>query len=201
MQKSKVIIVGIIYSLVAVNSYAKCRALDIPKATIRPQIQSPEDEVKLSDLVWQDHTEMPKDAIKAIKKFFPYAESTSYSFFDLNNDGVDEIIFKNSDHSGSGGQGFSILEKQNGHWKEILQTSGGFIINNLNTPNGYNHRYNTLTHWHRYGAYETVQYLLAYKNHKYQIVSEQPVPVTVLYSKDFQKMILDINWMCWDFWN
>jgi len=190
-----------LYLFIASDISAKCRALDMPQATVRPQIQGPEDEVKLSDLVWQDHTEIPKDAIKAIKKFFPYAESTSYAFFDLNSDGSDEIIFKNSDHSGSGGQGFSILEKQNGRWKEILQASGGFIINNLTTPKGYNRRYNTLTHWHRYGAYETVQYLLAYKNNKYQIVSDQPVPITVLYSKDFQKMILDINWMCWDFWN
>ena len=190
-----------LYLFIASDISAKCRALDMPQATVRPQIQGPEDEVKLSDLVWQDHTEIPKDAIKAIKKFFPYAESTSYAFFDLNSDGIDEIIFKNSDHSGSGGQGFSILEKQNGRWKEILQASGGFIINNLTTPKGYNRRYNTLTHWHRYGAYETVQYLLAYKNNKYQIVSDQPVPITVLYSKDFQKMILDINFMCWDFWN
>ncbi len=197
----KTTIFVLLHLLIVVDVSAKCRAFDIPKATIRPQIQGPEDEVKLSDLVWQDHTEIPKDAIKAIKKFFPYAESTSYSLFDLNNDGIDEIIFKNSNLSGSGGQGISILEKQNGHWKEILQTSGGFIINNLTIPKSYNHRYNTLTHWHRYGAYETVQYLLAYKNNKYQIVSDQPVPITVLYSKDFQKMILDINWMCWDFWN
>jgi hypothetical protein len=200
MTRKIITLVMLSYCLIP-NAYSKCRADNIPKATIRPQIQGPEDEVKLSDLVWQDHTEIPKDAIKAIKKFFPYAESTSYSFFDLNNDGIDEIIFKNSDHSGSGGRGFSILEKQNGHWKEILQASGGFIINNLTTPKGYNHRYNTLTHWHRYGANETVQYFLAYKNNKYQIVSDQPVPITVLYSKDFQKMILDINWMCWDFWN
>ena len=195
----KIIVYILFLIFISSNAFSECR--DNLKVSIKPQIKKPEDEIKTSDLLWQDFSKVPKDAIKAIKKFYPYFESTSYSFFDLNNDGVDEIIFKNSDYSGSGGQGFSILEKQNGHWKEILQASGGFIINNLTTPKGYNRRYNTLTQWHRYGAHETVQYLLAYKNHKYQIVSDQPVPVTVLYSKDFQKMILDINWMCWDFWN
>jgi hypothetical protein len=183
------------------QAHSKCRADGIPVVTVRPQINGPEDEVKVTDLVWQDHTKIPKDAIREIKKFFPYSDSTSYSLFDLNNDGKDEIIFKNSDYSGSGGQGFSILEKQKGKWIEILGVSGGFIINNLHTPKGYSSKFATLTQWHRYGAYETVQYFFAYKNNKYQLVSEQPVPITVLYSQNFQKMILDINWMCWDYWN
>ena len=106
--------------IVSSQVYPKCRADDIPKVTARPQIKGPQDEVKVSDLVWQDHTKIPKDAIAAIKKFFPYPESTSYSLFDLNYDGKDEIIFKNSDYSGSGGQGFSILENQKGKWVEII---------------------------------------------------------------------------------
>jgi hypothetical protein len=201
LKKNQLIFFLFLYLFLVGNINAKCRADDIPKATSRPQINGPKDEIKLSDLVWQNYSQVPKDAIETLKKIHPDPKSTAYSFFDLNGDGIDEIILKNPNYTGSGGQGFSILEKQNGHWREILQANGGFIINNLTTPKGYNPRYNTLTHWHRYGAYETVQYLLAYKNHKYQIVSEQPVPVTVLYSKDFQKMILDINWMCWDFWN
>lgn len=201
MSKSKLIILSIISSCLVFNSYAKCRAVDIPKATVRPQINGPQDEIKLTDLVWEGFNKVPKDAIQAIKKVYPYAESTEYSFFDLNRDGIDEIIFKNSDYSGSGGQGFSVLEKQKGIWREILGVSGGFIINNLSLPDGYSYKYPTLTQWHRYGAYKTIQYYWAYKNNKYQVISDQPVPVTVLYSKDFQKMILDINWMCWDFWN
>ena len=197
----KIIVLFFLLYFPNINANTKCRAQDIPKATVRPQIKGPQDEVKLTDLVWESFSHVPKDAIQIIKKVNPYPESTEYSFFDLNRDGIDEIIFKNSDYSGSGGQGFSILEKQKSGWKEILGVSGGFIINNLSLPKGYSSKYPTLTQWHRYGAYETVQYLWAYKNNKYQVVSDQPVPVTVLYSKDFQKMILDINWMCWDYWN
>lgn len=201
MSKLKLIALIIVYFCSVFNSYAKCTALDVPKSTVRPQINSPKDEIKVSDLVWENFSRVPKDAIKAIKKTNPYFESNEYAFFDLNRDGVDEIIFKNSDYTGTGGQGFSIMEKKKNGWKEILGVSGGFIINNLSIPKGFSSRYNTLTNWHRYGAYETIQYLWAYKNNKYQVVSDQPVPITVLYSKDFQKLILDINWMCWDFWN
>jgi hypothetical protein len=187
--------------MLASQAHSKCRADSIPIVTVRPQINGSQDEIKLSDLVWESFSHVPKDAINSIKKIYPNPESIEYSFFDFNRDGIDEIIFKNSTYSGSGGQGFSVLEKQKGKWREILGVSGGFIINNLSIPKGFSSRYNTLTHWHRFGAYETVQYLWAYKNNKYQVVSDQPVPVTVLNSKDFQKMILDINWMCWDHWN
>ena len=36
---------------------------------------------------------------------------------------------------------------------------------------------------------------------EYKNYSVTPVPLNVLYSNDFQKMILDLNWMCWDTWN
>ena len=187
------------FILISTNSYGDCR--DIKNPSAQPFINSPEKEVKVTDLFWQDYSQVPKDAIKAIKKLYPYPESTTYSFFDLNSDGIDEIIFKNSDYSGSGGQGFSILEKQKNKWVEIIGVSGGFIINNGHVHDGYSNKYYRLTQWHRYGAVETIQYFWAYKNNKYQIVSEQPVPTTILYSKEFQKLILDINWMCWKVWN
>ena len=128
MSKSKLIILTITCSCLVSNCYAKCRAVDIPKATVRPQINGPQDEIKLADLVWEGFNKVPKDAIQAIKKVYPYPEPTEYSFFDLNRDGIDEIIFKNPTYSGSGGQGFSILEKQKGIWKEILGVSGDLLL-------------------------------------------------------------------------
>ena len=183
------------------NAYAKCRADGIPKATVKPKINGPEDEIKVTDLIWVDFSHVPNDAIKTIKIFYHHPESTEYSFLDLNYDGVEEIILKNNDYSGSGGQGFSILEKQKGGWREILGVTGGFIFGSLDLPIRYDSHYFTITQWTRVGGINTIQSLWAFKKNKYELVSRQPVPITVLYSKDFQKMILDLNWMCWDFWN
>jgi hypothetical protein len=183
------------------NAYSKCRADNIPKATIRPQIQGPEDEIKTTDLVWVDFSHIPNDAIKVLKNIYRYPENGEYSLLDINYDGINEIILKNNDYSGSGGRGFSILEKQNGKWHEILGVTGGFIFGSLNVPDKYDSRHFTITQWTRVGGTNTIQSLWAYKKNKYELVSDQPVPITVLYSKDFQKLLLDINWMCWDFWN
>jgi hypothetical protein len=91
---------------------------------------------------------------------------------------------------GSGGRGFVFLEKQHGKWKVITRFTGGFILNNRWTPSTYNPKYLTMTVWSRTGAAETWQDLYAYKNNKYKVVNSQQVPLTVLYSKDFQEMLL-----------
>jgi hypothetical protein len=156
-------------------------------------------EIKASDLEWNSHTKIPKEISRYMKK--RYLGINQFSLIDLNKDGKDEIIIRSTSLGGSGGEGFVFFEKQNNDWKEIINFTGGFILSHLDIPQAFNSRYYTITQWRRYGGSDTRQSLLAYKNHKYHFVSEQPIPLTVLYSKDFQKMILDINWTCWAAWN
>jgi hypothetical protein len=101
---------------------------------------------------------------------------------------------------GSGGQGFLILENQKGKWKQIALFTGSFIMINRWLPEGYD-GYHVIVYWFRGGGADTDQVVMAYKNHEYKDYSVTPVPLNVLYSNDFQKMILDLNWMCWDYWN
>ena len=175
----------------------ECR--DIPIAQNKPSIKSKSGEIKAIDMIWNADGAPFEDARPAIQKIedlgFAY-----FSSFDLNNDGQDEIFIRSSGRSGSGGAAFIILEKQNGKWIEIASFLGGFVLNNGSYPR-YDNRYYSITLWTRVGGEETYQTVLAYKNHKYQGVSSQLVPYTILYSKDFQKFILDNNWMCWKNWN
>ena len=53
--------------------------------------------------------------------------------------------------------------------------------------------YYTITQWQRFGGAETWQNVFVYKDDKYVFINEQRVPLTVLYQKDFQKMLLEIN--------
>jgi len=180
-------------------TYANCR--DISHSSQQPKIVNREDEIKSTELIWRNSSEMPLDAVKTIKTKFNKIDAANFSLIDLNGDSIDELIVNSESMSGSGGRVFMFLEKQNGKWKEIALFTGGFILNNRWTPKTYNRKYLTITQWARTGASETWQDLWSYKDKKYQIVSSQPVPLAVLYSKDFQKMILDLNWMCWDRWN
>jgi len=157
-------------------------------------------EVKAKDLDWQNGDKIPKEISTYLTKHNPISIN-QFTFFDLNNDGRDEVIIRSVSLGGSGGEGFMFLEKKNGAWAELINFTGGFILSKLDVPKSYNQKYYTITQWRRFGNADTIQSFLAYKNHKYHFVSEQPVPLTVLYSKDFQKMLLDINWMCWATWN
>lgn len=158
------------------------------------------EEVKATDLNWRSSSEISKEVFEYTKKHNQISIN-QFARFDLNKDGVDEIIIRSSTLSGSGGQGFMFLERQNGKWTELISFTGGFILSQLDVPKTFNQKYYTITQWRRFGNADTRQSFLAYKNHKYQFISEQPVPLTVIYSKEFQKMLLDINWMCWATWN
>ena len=157
-------------------------------------------EVKATDLKWREGSEAPKEVFEYTKKHDKISINY-FARFDLNKDGVDEIIIRSSTFSGSGGQGFMFLERQNGKWTELISFTGGFVLSQLDVPKTFNQKYYTITQWRRFGNADTRQSFLAYKNHKYQFISEQPVPLTVIYSKEFQRMLLDINWMCWATWN
>ena len=177
---------------------------NIPSGAERPAFVNREDEIKATDLVWrEDYKKLPVAAKKLIRKVIPSGiedYEINVAFFDLNNDGVDEVFVNNRSMGGSGGQGFLILENQKGKWKQIALFTGSFIMINRWVPEGYD-GYHVIVYWFRGGAADTDQVVMAYKNHEYKDYSVTPVPLNVLYSNDFQKMILDLNWMCWDSWN
>ena len=177
---------------------------NIPSGADRPAFVNREDEIKATDLVWgEDYKKLPVAAKKLIRKEIPSGiedYEISVAFFDLNNDGVDEVFVNNRSMGGSGGQGFLILENQKGKWKQIAFFTGSFIMINRWVPESYD-GYHVIVYWFRGGAADTDQVVIAYKNHEYKDYSVTPVPLNVLYSNDFQKMILDLNWMCWDTWN
>lgn len=176
----------------------------IPSGSERPKFVNREDEIKATDLVWrEDFTKLPAGAKKLIRKEIPSGVEDyeiHIAFFDLNNDGVDEIFVNSLSLGGSGGRGFIILEKQKGKWKQIALFTGSFIMITRWLPEGYEGYY-PIIYWFRGGAADTDQVVMAYKNHEYKDYSVTPVPLNVLYSDSFQKLILDLNWMCWDYWN
>ena len=176
----------------------------IPSGSERPKFVNREDEIKATDLVWrEDFKKLPVEAKKLIRKEIPSGVEDyeiHVAFFDLNNDGVDEIFVNSLSLGGSGGRGFTILEKQKGKWKQIALFTGSFIMITRWLPEGYEGYY-PIIYWFRGGAADTDQVVMAYKNHEYKDYSVTPVPLNVLYSDSFQKMILDLNWMCWDYWN
>ena len=174
---------------------------NIPSGAERPVFVNREDEIKATDLVWrEDYKKLPVAAKKLIRKVIPSGiedYEINVAFFDLNNDGVDEVFVNNRSMGGSGGQGFLILENQKGKWKQIALFTGSFIMINRWVPEGYD-GYHIIVYWFRGGAADTDQIVMAYKNHEYKDYSVTPVPLNVLYSDSFQTMILDLNWMCWD---
>ncbi|CAM8393486.1 hypothetical protein MCEMHM7_01071 [Candidatus Methylopumilus planktonicus] len=188
-------LLAILLFVATANSYGDCRK--IPYVSERPKIVNREDEIKSTDLVWQSSS-IPPEILKLIKTDIKVAD---FSSFDLDGNGIDELLISNNNLGGSGGRGFVFLEKQSGKWKVIAKFTGGFILNNRWTPTTYNPKYLTMTVWSRTGAAETWQDLYAYKNNKYKMVNSQQVPLTVLYSKDFQEMLLNLNTMCWERWN
>jgi hypothetical protein len=177
---------------------------NISSGAERPAFVNREDEIKATDLVWrEDFTKLPIAAKKLIRKEIPSGiedYEINVAFFDLNNDGVDEVFVNNRSMGGSGGQGFLILENQKGKWKQIALFTGSFIMINRWVPEGYD-GYHVIVYWFRGGAADTDQVVMAYKNHEYKDYSVTPVTLNVLYSESFQKMILDLNCMCWDSWN
>lgn len=177
---------------------------NIPSGSVRPVFVNREDEIKATDLVWgEDYKKLPVAAKKLIRKEVPPGiedYDINVAFFDLNNDGTDEVFIHSNNWNGSGGRSFLILEKQKDKWKQIAFFTGSFIIINRWVPKGYD-GYHVIVYWFRGGAADTDQVVMAYKNHQYKDYSVTPVPLNVLYSDSFQKMILDLNWMCWDSWN
>ena len=181
-----------------INSYAECRHFKTPN--VQPKIENRSDEINPTDLIWTNGKDIPSDAMKYISKTEELG-TAYFSQFDLNNDGQNEILIRSLGLSGSGGATFIFLEKQKGKWREIAAFTGGFILNGAWVPDKYNKKYLTITQWRRNGGEETFQSVWGFKNNQYEEISSQAVPLTLLYSKDFQKLLLDINWMCWKDWN
>ena len=181
-----------------INADADCR--NIKNSSTPPKIENRSDEINPTNLIWTNGENLPPDALKLITKTEGLGVAY-FSLFDLNGDKQDEILVRSLGLSGSGGATFIFFEKQKGKWKEIALFTGGFILNQAWVPDKYNNKYLTITQWRRNGAEETFQTVWGFKNNKYEEISSQVVPLSVLYSKDFQKLILDINWMCWKDWN
>jgi hypothetical protein len=177
---------------------------NIPSGSERPVFVNREDEIKATDLVWrEDFKKLPVAAKNLIRKEVPSGVEDyeiNVAFFDLNKDGTDEVFVHSNNWNGSGGRSFLILEKQSNKWKRIAFFTGSFIVINRWAPKGYE-SHHIIMYWYRGGGADTDQIVLAYKNHEYKEYSITPVPLNVLYSDSFQKMILDLNWMCWDTWN
>ena len=88
----------------------------IPSSSQRPVLVNREDEIKATDLVWnEDFKKLPAAARKLILKEVPSGVTNNdidIAFFDLNNDGTDEVFVHSRSWDGSGGRSFMILENQ-----------------------------------------------------------------------------------------
>ena len=174
--------------LITTNTYA-----DLPK------------EIKSNELKWVPFSKqkVAKDVYRAILKKKNIEDNEIYdelvAFVDLNYDKKDEIVVKSQRLGGAFLDAYVFFENKNNKWQHILTFTGGFILNNQH-PDWFNKKYSdkdkmyyTITQWQRFGGAETWQNVFVYKDDKYVFINEQRVPLTVLYQKDFQKMLLEIN--------
>jgi hypothetical protein len=121
----------------------------------------------------------PRNAAVLAVSHFNNLKTGCYALYDLNADGMDEIIVQ-SGHGSSGAQ-YAFLEKQHGKWKIIESFAGGFVLTSLNLWSGskkYSNDYWYVTHWWSSGN-EFVQSVDAYRNGEYEVVSSQSVPFAV----------------------
>lgn len=136
----------------------------------------------------------PLEAAKVTVNYFRNLKTGCYALYDLNANGVDEIIVQSG--FGSSGKQYLFLEKQRGKWKAIDGFAGGFILTSLDLMVGVKENYSSeywhITHWWSSGS-DFVQIIDAYKQGKYEVVSKQGVPYAVR-NLDFGK--LDINANC-----
>ena len=75
-----------------------------------------------SDL--EDFKKLPAAARKLILKEVPSGVTNNdidIAFFDLNNDGTDEVFVHSESWDDSGGRSFMILENQKKKWKQMIQ--------------------------------------------------------------------------------
>ena len=144
---------------------------NIPSGSERPVMINREDEIKATDLVWnEDFKKLPAAARKLILKEVPSGVTNNdidIAFFDLNNDGTDEVFIHSRSWDGSGGRSFMILENQKKQWKQIAFFTGSFIMINRWVPEGYD-RHRVIVYWYRGGGADTDQVVMAYKNHEYK---------------------------------
>lgn len=159
------------------------------------------DEIKSNDLKWNTISKqsVPSSAYQVIMKDLNYMPNESFAFVDLNYDNKDEIIVKSTSLGGAFLDAYLFYENKNNKWQHLITFTGGFILTNQH-PDYYNKKYSekdrmyyTITQWQRVGSAETWQSVYVYRNNKYREVDSQRVPLTVLYQKDFQKMLLEIN--------
>ncbi len=138
-------------------------------------------------------------AQKAISNKIKNTYDSQYACIDLNYDKTNEIIVKSHSQGGVFLDAYLFFENKDNLWHHILTLTGGFILNNQH-PDSHgksfskeDRMYYTITQWQRVGGEETWQSSFAYRKNKYIETSSQRVPLTVLYQKDFQKMLLEIN--------
>ncbi|CAN4276817.1 hypothetical protein MCEMSEM29_01937 [Methylophilaceae bacterium] len=130
----------------------------------------------------------PLEAAKVTVSYFDYLKTGCYALYDLNANGVDEIIVQSG--YGSSGSQYLFLEKQRGKWKVINGFAGGFILTSLDlridTKEQYSNKYWYITHWWSSGS-DFVQIIDAYRDGEYKEVSSQNVPYAVR-NLDFGKL-------------
>lgn len=184
----KTLLLILLSLLITTNVYA-----DLPK------------EIKSNELKWVPFSKqkVAKDVYRAILKKENIEDNEIdgelVAFVDLNYDKKDEIVVKSQRLGGAFLDAYVFFENKNNKWQHILTFTGGFILNNQH-PDWFNKKYNdkdkmyyTITQWQRFGSADTWQHVFVYKNDKYVFINSQRVPLTVLYQKDFQKMLLEIN--------
>ena len=135
----------------------------------------------------------PPELVEVINKTTQYFMDGV--FLDLDYDKVDEYIVKGD--SPSGGTSFYFFQKQKNKWKVILTINGGFVL----SPYDYyedklkniNKSYSKITNWSRSGVDETYQTEYVYINGKYEMLSEQKVPLVLLHKKEFLELMVRLN--------
>ena len=135
----------------------------------------------------------PPELVEVINKTTQYFMDGV--FFDLNYDKVDEYIVKGD--SPSGGTTFYFFQKQKNKWKVILIIDGGFVLSSYDYTEdklkNINKSYSKITNWSRSGVDETYQTEYVYINGKYEILSEQKVPLVLLHQKEFLDLMVRLN--------
>lgn len=137
--------------------------------------------------------DFPIDAAKLSVEYFENIKLGCYALYDLDANGVDEIIVQSG--FGSSGLQYVILEKQNEVWKVIDGFSGSFLLTTANLISNdkkkYSSNYWYIMHWARSGN-DLVQSLQAYSNGEYKEVSAQIVP-NAIRELNFEGLKLDAS--------
>jgi hypothetical protein len=135
----------------------------------------------------------PIAAAKLAVNYFDNLKTGCYALYDLDANGVDEIIVQSG--FGSSGYQYAFLENQRGNWKIIEGFAGPFVLTSVDlwgdNKDKFSKNYWYIVHWWSSGN-DFVQIQSAYKDEEYKLVSQQSVPYAVR-ELDFGRLNIDAN--------